>query len=205
MAVGVWQVESGIDYTRDGGSDRNSRNYSLPAAEIRVGVLDGAELYLNSLNWTRQENDRGTNRGFQDFKVGTKFRTTTGDFASAVLAEVLIPAGDDAFTADRWDPAVAYAWLHNPSSIAGMARVRRIKNGVQFDNAFKWSFAAGSAGSAFLEWEANLPEGGDDAHWLNLGYTLSGVAGMQLDANAGVALNDAAGDYRLGVGFSYRF
>ena len=82
MGVGVWQLETGIDYTRGSGSNRD---YSLPAAELRVGVLEGAELYINSINWTKQENSQGTTRGFQDFKIGTKFRTTRGTFDSLIV------------------------------------------------------------------------------------------------------------------------
>ena len=69
----------------------------------------------------------------------------------------------------------------------------------------KWAAAAGDSGTVFVEWEANLPEEGDDTHWMNFGYQLLQRGHIQFDLNGGLGLNSDADDYRLGIGFSYSF
>ena len=62
----------------------------------------------------------------------------------------------------------------------------------------------GALALGFVEWEANLPEGGGSTHWLNGGYQWLIDDDMQFDLNAGLGLNDRTADYRVGVGFSIR-
>ena len=62
----------------------------------------------------------------------------------------------------------------------------------------------GGGQSVFVEWDANLSENGGSAHRLNDGYNLLRGDRVQFDLNVGLGLNDDAGDYRAGVGFSIR-
>ena len=48
-------------------------------------------------------------------------------------------------------------------------------------------------------------ESGDTLHWLNGGYQWLLDDSRQIDFNAGVGLNDDAGDWRFGAGFSMQF
>lgn len=90
-------------------------------------------------------------------------------------------------------------------AFAGTVKISKFKSGYQLDNGLKWVLPLGDSVTTFVEWEANLPEEGNDTHWMNLGCQLLTRGDTQLDVNAGVGLNDAADDYRLGIGFSHRF
>ncbi len=202
---GLWQLETGLDYTRIG-SGRSTT--SLPAAELRWGVAEQVEVFLSGLNWTDRSTGAGGASGLNDFNVGTKIRVTGRDKVTqmAVLLQVSVPAGEDGFTSDRWDPTAAFVWAHNGAfPIAGTVKVSKFRGGYQLDNGLKLPFSFGERHSVFAEWEANVPENGGNSHWLNGGWQYLLAEQMQLDLNLGLGLNDRAADYRLGIGFSYRF
>lgn len=205
VAPGQWQLETGIDYTR--GSDSN-RTWSLPAGEIRLGISEHLEGFVNGFNWTRQESDKGDQEGIKDVSAGVKWNLTGTEavFSTALLGEFSVPVGDSAFSSERWDPTVGFIWAGNRGlALSGTIKVSKFKSGYQLDNGLKWAFAAGESGTVFIEWEANLPEGGDETHWMNFGYQLLSSHHMQFDLNGGVGLNSRSDDYRVGVGFSYVF
>jgi hypothetical protein len=205
VAPGRWQLETGIDYTRGSGS---SRTWSLPAAEIRIGIDDGLEAFVSGINWTRQEGDKADQEGFKDINTGLKWNLSGGDgaFSTALLGQFSIPVGDNALTSDRWDPTAAFIWAGNRDlALSGTVKLSKFKSGYQLDNGLKWAFSAGNSGTVFVEWEANLPEGGDDTHWMNFGYQLLSGANSQLDINGGLGLNNDSDDYRVGLGFSHQF
>jgi hypothetical protein len=202
---GQWQLETGISYTR---TDGDNRSTSLPTAEIRIGLASQVEVFLSSLSWSETKSPGGDNSGVVDMLVGSKINISGAEArtAMAFLFQLSVPTGDDGFSSDRWDPSIAFIWSHSGDvAIAGTVKVSEFGSGYQLDNGLKMPFSLGEAGSAFIEWEANLPEGGGSTHWLNGGYQRLMEERMQLDFNAGLGLNDRAGDYRLGVGFSIRF
>ena len=202
---GQWQLETGVAYDRPGGG---AKSLSLPLAELRVGVAEDIELFVSSVSWSDVQAGGDGASGLGDIVIGTKIAlgNTTSRTSMAVLFQVSAPTGDSEFSSDDWDPAAAFIWLHDGRvTLAGTARVTRSGNRHQLDNSLKLPFALSDTRSAFVEWEANLPEGRDDAHWLNGGFQWLLRATLQFDLNAGIGLNDTAGDYRLGAGLSMRF
>jgi hypothetical protein len=206
VPVGRWQLETGISYDRFNSS---SDSTSLPLAEARFGLTDGVELFVSSVNWVDRTNGTSSSSGLADMAVGTKLALTGAEAKTrmALLFQVSLPVGDSDFTSDRYDPSAAFIWTYNGRvPMAGTVKVSRFREGFQLDNSFKLPFSLGGAHSTFVEWEANLPEGpGNDTHWINGGYQWLLNDRTQLDANAGFGLNDRAGDYRLGAGFSVLF
>jgi hypothetical protein len=202
---GQWQLETGISYTR---SDSDTSTISLPTAEIRLGLASQVEVFLASLGWSETSTSGGDTSGLVDMVLGSKVRISgAGDRTQmALLLQLSVPTGDDSFTSDRWDPSFAFIWSHSGDfAIAGTVKISEFRSGYQLDNGLKVPFSLGEAGNAFVEWEANLPEGGGSTHWLNGGYQRVIEDRMQFDFNAGLGLNDRAGDYRLGMGFSISF
>ena len=202
---GQWQLETGIAYTR---SDSDTNTTSLPTAEIRLGLASRVEVFLSSLSWSETSTSGVDASGLVDMVLGSKVRISgAGDRNQmALLFQLSVPTGDDSFTSDRWDPSFAFIWSHSGDlAIAGTVKVSKFRSGYQLDSGLKVPFSLGEAGSAFVEWEANLPEGRGSTHWLNGGYQRVIENRMQLDFNAGLGLNDRAGDYRLGLGFSISF
>lgn len=188
------QFETGMGY------DKSSDSISIPQAELRYGAAQGVELFVTSLNW--DDGDRA------DLAVGTKLVITglPDTTQMAVLLQISAPTGDSDSSTDRWDPSAALIWAHSGTlSLAGTARITDFGNGVQFDNGLKLILPSPNGRTAFVEWELNWPEGGDAAHWLNGGYQWLLSEHFQLDVNAGIGLNDEAGDYRFGLGLSRLF
>ncbi len=205
VANGVWQLETGLDYTK---SSSSSKSTSLPVAEVRWGVASQIEVFASGISWTENEVNDRSRSGFTDLNIGTKLAVTEQDARTkmAFLFQLSVPVGEDGFSSDRWDPTAAFIWSHEGAlPIAGTVKVSRFRSGFQLDNGLKLPFSINDRHSLFAEWEANLPEDGGSTHWLNGGYQFLNSDQMQLDLNAGLGLYDRAGDYRLGVGFSYRF
>lgn len=201
---GQWQLETGISYTQ---SNDNSRTTSLPLAEIRTGVGSGVEVFLSSLSWSDASSAGSNTSGLVDMALGTKIKISDADARTkmALLFQLSVPTGDSNFSSDRWDPGIALVWAHSGAfPIAGTVKVSDFHSGFQLDNGLKLPFSWSEAHSGFVEWEANLPEGGGSTHWLNGGYQWLIKDHMQIDFNAGLGLNDRAADYRLGIGFSIR-
>ncbi len=204
VAPGRWQLETGVAYTR---VDSDVDALSLPTAELRFGIADSVEVFASSLTWTSVDFPGGDTSGLADMAIGAKVNISgAGDATNmALLLQLSVPIGDSSFSSDRWDPALAFVWAHDGAiSLAGTVKVSDFEGGLQVDNGLKMPFSLSESASAFVEWEANLPEGGGSTHWLNGGYQWLLDDSMQLDINAGLGLNDRAGDYRLGAGFSIR-
>jgi hypothetical protein len=201
---GDWQLETGFSYTRLTG-DADER--ALPLAEVRFGVAEDIELFVSSLNWIGVDTGSGRTSGIDDPDVGAKIGLgdAGGRTRMAILLQLSVPIGDDAFSTGEWDPAAAFIWTHDGAlPLAGTFKVSRIGDSLQIDNGLKLLFATNDRRGAFVEWEADLAEQGGSAHWLNAGFQWLLDDRVQLDANAGLGLNDVAGDFRLGIGFSYR-
>lgn len=205
VAPGRWQLETGIAYTR---SDSDTDETSLPGAELRFGIADDVELFASSLNWTSADSAGNDTSGLADMALGAKVNISSPGARTnmALLLQISVPIGDSDLTSDRWDPSAAFVWAYDGAlTLAGTVKVSDFESGLQVDNGLNLVFSITDTSSAFVEWEANLPESGGSTHWLNGGYLWLLDDTMQLDLNAGLGLNDRAGDYRLGAGFSVLF
>jgi len=203
VAVGQLQVETGVTYTR---FSSESDNLALPAADIRFGIADRIEGFVSSVSWEKNEVGADEISGLVDPDLGIKMRLTDANdaFQVSLLLKVSVPIGNNALTSDRWDPAGGLVWTSSGRlPLAGTVTVSSLDTGLQLDNGLKLPFSLGKGRSAFVEWEANLPEEGASAHWLNGGFQWLPAERWQLDLNAGLGLDDDAGDYRAGVGFSF--
>ena len=204
VAKGQLQVETGVTYTDFGGG---SDSVALPAADIRFGLGKRIEAFVSSLSWERVDDGRAKTSGVTDPDAGIKLGI--GDESDALqmalLMKVSMPIGDSALSSDRWDPTAGLIWASGGGiPLAGTVTVSSFDSGWQLDNGLKLPFSLGEDRSAFVEWEANLPEDGGSSHWLNAGFQWLPGDRVQLDLNAGLGLNDRAGDYRVGAGFSVR-
>ena len=204
VGLGQWQLETGITYVR---ANSDTDIITLPLAEIRFGVADELEIFASSLTWARAKSSGNETSGLIDMALGAKANISDDDAKTqmALLFQLSVPAGDDDFSSDRWDPSIAFIWRHDGDlAIAGTVMISEFQSGYQLDNGLKVPFSWNDSHSSFVEWEANLPEGGGSTHWLNGGHHWLVDDRTQIDFNVGLGLNDRAGDYRLGAGFSIR-
>lgn len=200
VAPGAWQVETGLTYMR---IDSNNDSTSLPQAEFRYGMADEVELFVSSLGWV----DGNGASGFLDPAIGAKasLSDARATVNMALLFQLSVPIGGNEVSSDSWDPSLAFIWaMKGGLGLAGTVKISEFDNDFQVDNGLKLPFTINDRQSAFVEWEANLPENGGSSHWLNAGYQWLLDDRMQVDFNAGAGLNDRAGDYHLGVGFSMK-
>ena len=197
-------METGLTYTR---FDSDSDSTSLPQAEFRYGIADQVEVFVSSLGWVDSDAGGGDASGLLDPTVGAKVNISDAGATAnmAFLFQLSVPIGGNDVTSDSWDPSIAFIWtLSGRLNLAGTVKLSEFDGDFQVDNGLKLPFVISDTRSGFLEWEASLPENGGSSHWLNAGYQWLLQESMQIDFNAGVGLNDRAGDYRFGVGFSMK-
>lgn len=207
LKPGVWQLETGIDYERDN-TGAGFSSVTLPAASLRYGLQQEMELLFDWSGVSRVSSGGQSETGVTDASVGIKFQISEDDARTAFgfVADLSIPIGDAAFSSDKWNPSIGVAWAHSASlNWAGTAKLTKNGSDYQLDNGVLLSFATSENSTAFVEWEANIPESGGAAHKLNGGYLWWRGPMMQFDVNASLGLNDRAADYGLGLGWSYRF
>lgn len=193
-------METGFDYVR---FDSNNDAKALPQAEFRYGIADQVELFASTLGWV--DGDFGS--GFLDPNLGAKVRVSDAGSTvnMAFLFQLSVPIGGNDVTSDSWDPTLGFVWAMNGGlGLAGTVTVSHFDDDFQVDNGLKLPYSFNNRHHVFVEWEASLPENGGSSHWLNGGYQWLLEYGMQVDFSAGAGLNDRAGDWRFGVGFSMR-
>ncbi len=165
------------------------------------------EIFASSLNWSNREFANRESSGLVDANIGIKIAAGDGErLRSAVLFQLSVPIGDSQFSSDDWDPSVAYVWAYDSRvPLVGTVMLSDFGGTYQLDNGLQVPFTINDRQTVFVEWEANLPEGGNDAHWLNGGLMWLLDDSRQIDFEVGAGLNDTAGDYRLSAGFSILF
>jgi hypothetical protein len=205
--IGVWQLETGVEYLRDrDGGDFTQ--LTLPDARLRFGLADDFELVINWDGVRKFSSGGSSTTGLTDAQIGLKIQVTD-DRASTVASlfgGISIPLGDDQFSSDSTDPFIGVAWGHTGRmDWFGTALIIKQDSDYTLGNGVGINFAKAARSNAFVEWQAILPESGSARHSLNGGYIWSHTRRSQFDINASLGLNDSAPDYGLGAGWVYRF
>jgi hypothetical protein len=215
---GVWQVESGYTYFFDREDDSQNFGHSYPEILSRYGLwADWLELRLGWNFGSEEENDFQSD-GAEDLYLGVKFALTEQAHflpEMALVPQLTVPSGDDAFTADAVLAGVnwLYGWdVTERLTTAGSTQINRAFESETDDRytelAQSWTVGVGITEQvgAYTEWFAFIPSGATIAgveHYLNGGFTLN-LFDVQWDIRAGVGLNDHAIDYFAGMGLSVR-
>jgi Putative MetA-pathway of phenol degradation len=98
VAPGRVQLESELAVEREEGADEN--RVVLPSL-LRVGVVQGLELRLESDLLVFE----GAERGTSDLSVGVKWNLLDGDPTLGILADLVIPAGNEHFRSEGSIPS----------------------------------------------------------------------------------------------------
>ena len=239
VGAGVAQLEFGYTYATD--SDDATRTHSIGEPLLRLGVArDWLELRV-AWNYGVERAGlppaRDTADGGEDLYLGLKLALTPQDGwlpETAVIPQMLVPTGADAFTAGTVLPGanVLYSWaLTENLATGGSTQINRVVAGlapvpipgagvnpgvalVTDDDTFaelaqSWTVAASLTDrvGAYAEYFAFFPldaPGEEDEHFLNGGFTYLLTDDVQYDVRAGFGLNDAADDFFAGTGLSIR-
>jgi hypothetical protein len=223
VGLHVVQLEAGYTYTHDDHADGRSHSHTFPEALLRVGVLaPWCELRVG-WGWAEELALEGglsnTDSGSEDLYLGTKLALTPQEHIlpeTALILQTTVPTGSPEFTADELLPGVnfIYGWdVNDCCSTAGQTQFNRSLDDqtgrpyLEFSQSWtvgrSWTDRLGS----YTEWFMLAPDGADtvrNEHYFDGGFTYLINNNVQWDIRAGVGLNDAADDFFVGTGFSFR-
>jgi hypothetical protein len=224
---GVVQVELGLPsitlYEFDNGVDDDSEvRFTSVVGLVRFGLTDDFELRLGAPVYTEVQSEFGrfsdSDSGYGDLEVGAKWHLLDnegGRPAFALIPSVIVPTGEDGFTAD--DPVyqlnAAFEWTFAEawglSALAGYLngpddgdRYGQETFGVSLGRPFPreaWSFY----GEAVLI-TTDLDEA-DDVTFVGAGIKFLPTNDVQLDFSFDRGLTDESPEWLLGLGVSARF
>jgi hypothetical protein len=223
---GRGQLEVGFTKTREDESGMRTDTLEGPGTLLRLGLAERFELRLGWTGLVDEELQvaglKLDDDGVGDTEVGAKYALRTGEGGGpeiAVLGGASLPTGDEDFSSDRVDPAVRVSVAHALTDTLGLG----------YNVGVEWETERGSDGGrdtlssgiytlalgigvtdrlgAFVELFGAVPASaeGSPAHSLDGGATYLLRDNLQLDLAGGVGLSDAADDWFMGVGVSWRF
>lgn len=207
LAPGMLQVETGYQYTHEGGS-LDVDDHTLPLALLRIGLAERLELQLSwaGLSWTEVANQN--RHGSNDAGIGVKWQVSNPGAAVplALFAGVSLPTGDSAFTSDEVDPTLGAFWSYSAGlDWFGTVLLTESNGDTTIGNAIGVGLPINADTGAYLEYFGNYAGRGGPENYLNGGIAYLPRNDMQLDIHAGLGLNDRAADLFIGFGFAYRF
>jgi hypothetical protein len=226
VSRGLFQIEGGGTYAeRDTAGERLTLQ-SFPAALLRFGLTDGFELRLGvpgiSIEQTDSTSGRTRDSGLFDATLGFKVKIAEARSAFpdvAFVGALVVPSGDDGFSSERVDPAFRFAFFNALGERVGLAY-----NIGMFWLTKRDADDELSTGS-FLDWAVTAGYGATDR--LGAFFELFGADGvsaearpltsagggvtylltprLQIDGRLTLGLSQAALDWSVGAGVSYRF
>ena len=232
VGPGVIQVEFGYTLAydelrgdRDGGDrdggDGTVWTHFFGEPLLRVGVAHGLELRFAASpvsQRTRTDDLRVDDSGTEDLDLGIKLvlaRQVGRRPAIAVIPQMTLPTGSEAFSRNRLSPGVnlIYAWdLTEEVSLAGSTQVNRAVTArgegyAEWAQSLVTGLVVGARTGVYAEWYALFhaaPQGTRTEHYANGGFTWSVADDIQWDIRLGAGLNEAATDFFAGTGFALR-
>ncbi len=223
MPRGHLQLELGYTFTQDQEDGVRTRDHAIAQTNLRAGLRNDLELRLlwNGLSATETSTTRGVREtehddGAGDITVGVRAKLLENDGLVpdlAALVNLSIPVGASTKSAGEVVPdlRLAYGWALTESlRLYGVAIAA-----AAVDDEGRFLQGAGSAGlswgltddiGTFVEYFGIFQEGrGGPSHNLDGGFTFVLSDDVQLDASAGVGLNQQAPDFFVGTGLSLRW
>lgn len=207
VPIGRMQVELGYTYVNQAGGEEV---HSVPNTLLRFGLLEGVELRLSTAGQVWREDGRD---GFGDLRVGAKLeiKDQEGYYPKlAVQPSLSIPL-DGASESDEVDPKVqvAAAWSFGATSLLINGNIGATSNDTDTEFVHESSLLVGRAVtdkiSIFAEHFAVYPGDSSDQQSLDAGLLYLLDDNTQLDCVIGFGLNNAASDFFVGAGISFRF
>lgn len=219
------QIESGITYSRIKDFDVTEVFGTL----VRIGLVNKLELRVGVEGWIID--DILDSEGFGDSEIGIKYYLWDQEGwlpQSAILAGVCLPTAKSTFEGDRFDPhlqcscrATSVRWagsytlndyLSAGINLAAAWECEKDEDGDRHMNfVLPYTAALGIAVTnrlgGFIEFFGNAPVDptGKPANLIDGGLTFLVKDNVQLDIAGGFGMTDAAEDWFVGTGVSYRF
>jgi len=224
VGKGTQQLELGYTYSWAASAEPLIASHSYPEALLRLGMIgDWFELRVQ---WDYGHVTQASNgvvrhqEGAQDLYLGTKIALTpqTGILpATAVMPQITVPTGAEAFTAGRVMPGLAllYAWdITDWLSLGGSTQVNQFTDAqtgsdyAQWAQSFSFGYGLSETTNAFTEWYVIAPAGADTnrtMHYLDGGFSHRLSDDLQIDIRIGKGVSEAAANWFTGAGAAIRF
>ena len=222
------QIELGWTHTESSGNGEKQKSDVAPDILVRLGLIPDLELRLgyagyaweqaSGENWTGSSNRSGGN----DANIGFKFNFLKGtDWLpeSAFVGQLSLPVGSEGYSSERADPSFLFAFSNSLTDFLSLDYSLGPAWNTEEDDfsnrhtlsVFQWAVSLGvgitEKLSGFVEFygDAALSDSKTPANAFDAGLTYLLLDNFQLDASGGVGLSDAADDWYVGAGVSYRF
>jgi len=221
VGAGIAQIEGGVTWTRrTRGGDPDTNEIVTPGVELRLGVLESAELQVLVDGWVYEQREDAPNRSNgSDAAFGVKARFTDADgWKPSVGTRLLIsvPTGGRAITSDGVDPDLALLAQWDLS-----ARTQLLVNAgfgipsrgadtsgrlFEFRPQIALQHMLSDRVAGYVEYAAILASAGEpDEHGIDGGFAWIPFDDFQVDVSAGAGLDTTAPDFFVAIGGAWRF
>jgi hypothetical protein len=214
---GAFQLETGVDYSRERSAGEPNEHRTAVAALARYGLLDGVELRLalEAIVFLRGPDD-ATNVG--DLLLAAKIRVLEGQDGSArpafsLLPTIKLPTAPDPIGSEKVDISLAalMGWSFGRLSLTGNAGIGAIgqDNGYlvqgQVIGAVAWEAIDKLSLLGEVFWNSPEERHGDDFVGATAGVSYRVTRDVAVDAAVIVSLAGRGPDYRIQSGITVRF
>lgn len=224
VGKGVLQVESGYTYVRNKDPGDDTVSHSIGEVLVRYGAIeDWIELRLGVFPFSESTTAIGSpivhTSGVSHLYLGVKLGLTPQEGIwpeMALTPQLTVPITSDGVNASDVLPGVNWLYGWDVTDFIAIGASTQFNNATDGETGHKyteWSQAitinynlAAKVG-AYTEWFGLFPSGADTEqvqHYIDGGFTYRPTPDVQFDIRAGIGLTEAADDYFVGTGFSFR-
>jgi hypothetical protein len=225
LGRGFFQFEAGYAFARLDLDGERVETAAFPATLVRAGLDDKVELRLEwagYVNVSSEVNGVTTDdSGSGNTVLGAKLALREGRGLApqlALLVDAVLPTGEKGFRTERIDPRVRLAGAHSISDRIGLGwNVGVVALSIEDDGgeqhthgvgrySLSAAFGFGERWGAFAEVFGFVPLSGPDStkNLFDAGFTFLVSDTVQLDMSGGIGLSEAADDWFVGAGISFR-
>ena len=223
------QAEIGWTHTEDKDtSGTQTKLDQFPNTLLRFGVTPNAEVRVGYVgyNWQNRypRNEAGaSSNGSGDASLAVKYRFLEASGwlpESAFLGQLSIPVGADNFTSHRADPSFLFAFSNPLTDFmsfsynlgASWQTLQDSDTGQNhtlsnFNYTANLSFSLTGHLGAYVEAYGNIAmnPSNSPANLVDGGFTYLILENFQVDISGGKGISEAAADWYVGAGFTYRY
>lgn len=210
---GWLQVETGFTFdrtTHESIYENISINeYAIAGTLLRYGLSSSFELRTGGGYFKTDADPIFNHSGFGEFFIGTKYLFPVKEVDFAILAHLILPIGDNAYSPEKFEPEIIFSLSKDLS--------KNISAGINFggqwnsfieETTYLYSAAIGiglnEKFGTFAEIYGVIIRGVDPIYKFDTGITYLASENFQLDASTGINLNGNDTNWFVSGGVSFR-